>query len=333
MIIIYYDISRVLTYNAYLNFLIGERGVGKTFSSKKFVINKWLKKKEQFIYLRRYKTEIDKAKKNYFNDIHSLYKDHEFKSFADNFFIDNEICGYAIPLSTTNVLKSVCYDRVSTIIFDEFIIDKGCYHYLSEEVKTFLEFCETVFRLRNNVRVIFLANAITQTNPYFLYFDIQPNPKTDIVLYKNGLILLQIMNNTDYRQAKKISRFGKLVSNTDYGKYAIDNEFLRDNNSFIEKKRGNCRFSFTFIFKNQKFGVWYNFDKGKMYVSQDYDKTSPVVFTTTVENHRPNTLLLKNAKKYACWNMLLKQFKIGNVYFENMKVKNISLELFKIIMT
>ena len=48
----YYDISHILTYNAYFNFLIGERGVGKTFSSKKFVINKFLKKGEQFIYLR-----------------------------------------------------------------------------------------------------------------------------------------------------------------------------------------------------------------------------------------------------------------------------------------
>ena len=39
----YYDITRVLTYNAYFNFLIGERGVGKTYSSKKFVINKFIK--------------------------------------------------------------------------------------------------------------------------------------------------------------------------------------------------------------------------------------------------------------------------------------------------
>lgn len=329
----YYDISRVLTYNAYFNFLIGERGVGKTYSSKKFVINKFLKKGEQFIYLRRYKTEIDTAKKTYFNDILKEFPEHKFECKGDNFKIDNVVCGFAVPLSTTNILKSVCYDNVTTIIFDEFIIDKGCYHYLQNEVKTMLEFCETVFRLRDNVRVLFLANAITQTNPYFLYFNITHNPIKDINLFKNGLILLQIMKNEEYRSRKKESKFGKLISNTEYGNYAIENDFLRDNNRFIEKKSGNCSFSFAFIYKNQTFGVWYNFDLGKMFVSSDYDKSSPYLFTTTVENHKPNTLLLKNARKYNCWSNLLKQFKLGNVYFENIKIKNIVLDLIRVILT
>lgn len=332
MIFIFYDISRVLTYNAYFNFLIGERGVGKTYSSKKFVINKFLKKGEEFIYLRRYKTEIDKAKKTYFNDIQESYPKHLLFSKGDAFYIDEKICGYAVPLSTTNILKSVCYDNVTTIIFDEFIIDKGCYHYLSGEVKTFLEFCETVFRLRDNVRVLFLANAITQTNPYFLYFNLTPPKNKDISLYKNGLILLQIMTNQAYRNQKKKSKFGKLISGTDYGDYAIENDFLRDNNDFIAKKCGPCSFAFAFDYQGEMFGVWYNVNEGKMFVSSDVDKSSPYVFSTTINNHRPNTLLLKNARKYNCWSMFIQQYKLGNVYFESIKIKNIVLELIKIIL-
>lgn len=329
----FYDISHVLTYNAYFNFLIGERGVGKTFSAKKFVINKFLKKNEQFIYLRRYKTEIDKSKKTFFNDISANFKNHDFENKGDTFLIDNKPAGYAIPLSTANILKSVCYDNVSTIIFDEFIIDKGCYHYLSHEVNTFLEFCETVFRLRDNVRVLFLANAITQTNPYFLYFNLNPNTNSDISLYNDNLILLQIMKNYEYRAKKKQSKFGRLISGTDYSDYAIDNDFLRDNNNFIAKKSGNCNFLFAFIYQSQTFGVWVNYNLGQMFVSSDYDKSSPFIFTTTVQNHKPNTLLLKNAKKYNCWAYLIKQFKIGNVFFESIKIKNIVLELLKIILT
>lgn len=329
----FYDISRVLTYNAYFNFLIGERGVGKTFSAKKFVVNKFLKKKEQFIYLRRYKTEIDKAKKTFFHDLVFLFPKHSFDIKGDTFLIDGEIAGFAIPLSTANILKSVCYNNVSTIIFDEFIIDKGCYHYLSNETNTFLEFCETVFRLRDNVRVLFLANAITQTNPYFLYFNLTPDNRTDIKLYNDGLILLQIMKNEEYRERKKQSKFGKLIAGTDYYDYAIDNSFLRDNDNFIAKKSGNCSFSFAFIYQEQTFGVWTNYDLGKVFVSSDYDKSSPYIFTTTVQNHRPNTLLLKNARKYNCWSNLITQFKIGNVYFESIKIKNIVLELLKLILT
>lgn len=331
----YYDISHILTYNAYFNFLIGERGVGKTFSSKKFVINKFLKKGEQFIYLRRYKTEIDKAKNTYFHDIAYQYPDHTFKSQGDKFYVDDKICGYAVPLSTTNILKSVCYNNVTTIIFDEFIIDKGCYHYLNGEVKTFLEFCETVFRLRDNVRVLFLANAITQTNPYFLYFDlaIPKNKEKNIALFKNGLILMQIMQNTEYRKVKEKSKFGQLIAGSEYGDYAIKNDFLRDNNNFIEKKHGACCFSFAFIFENQTFGVWFNYDLGRVFISSDYDPHTPYIFTTTLENHRPNTLLLKNAKKYNCWALLIQQFKLGNLYFENIKIKNITMQLLKIILT
>lgn len=56
-----------------------------------------------------------------------------------------------------------------------------------------------------------LANAVTITNPYFLYFDLKLPYNSDIALYKNGLILVQYMKNEEYREIKKKSRFGKLV--------------------------------------------------------------------------------------------------------------------------
>lgn len=329
----FYDIQKILTYNAYFNFLVGERGVGKTYSAKKFVINKFLKSGAQFIYLRRYKTESGKAKKSFFNDVAQEFQGHNFYVKGDGFYIDDKLAGFSISLSVANILKSVCFDKVQTLIFDEFIIDKGCYHYLSSEVNTFLEFCETVFRLRDNVRVLFLANAISQTNPYFLYFNMTPNKYKEIQTYNDGLILLHIMQNEEYRKFKKSTKFGRLIANSEYGDYAIENTFLRDNNNFIAKKSGNCSFSFAFIWHDQTFGIWYNYSEGRVFVSSDYDVHTPYIFTTTLENHRPNTLLLKNAKKYNCWNDFLKQFKYGNVYFENIKVKNITLELIKLILT
>ena len=141
------------------------------------------------------------------------------------------------------------------------------------------------------------------------------------------------MKNEEYRNRKNQSKFGRLISGSEYGNYAINNDFLRDNNDFILKKSGNCVFSFAFIYEDQTFGVWYNYDAGRVFISSDYDKKSPYIFTTTVENHRPNTLLLKNARNYNCWSMLIQQFKLGNVFFENIKIKNITLNLFKIILT
>ena len=50
----YYDLQEVLSYNAMINMLIGMRGLGKTYSVTKYVIKKFLTKKEEFFYIRRY---------------------------------------------------------------------------------------------------------------------------------------------------------------------------------------------------------------------------------------------------------------------------------------
>lgn len=105
-----------------------------------------------------------------------------------------------------------------------------------------------------DIRVFLLANSVTITNPYFLYFDLKLPYNSDIVTYKNGLILVQYMKNEEYRQEKKKSKFGRLVEGTSFEKYAIDNEFVLDNDNFIEKKQGTSKFSFAFIY--QRLYIW-----------------------------------------------------------------------------
>ena len=60
----WYSYALVLSYNAMLNFIIGERGVGKSYGIKKHVIKRFIKKNRKFIYLRRYETELDKSLKD-----------------------------------------------------------------------------------------------------------------------------------------------------------------------------------------------------------------------------------------------------------------------------
>ena len=36
----WYSLNKILTYNAYLNFILGGRGIGKTFSVKKYLLSK-----------------------------------------------------------------------------------------------------------------------------------------------------------------------------------------------------------------------------------------------------------------------------------------------------
>lgn len=82
----YYDYNRVLSYNCPVNVLIGERGVGKSYGAKQYVINQYKKKKAGFLYLRRYDNELktalekDNSGKDFFTDIRRRFSRHYTRS-------------------------------------------------------------------------------------------------------------------------------------------------------------------------------------------------------------------------------------------------------------
>ena len=326
---IYYNYNRVISYGALLNMLIGERGVGKTFGASELVTRDFIKKQRQFVYLRRYKSELSKSSKKFFSALitENKFPDHQLEVKGNTFYIDEKVAGYSMTLSTAQQLKGTNFDKVYYIIFDEFLIEEGQGHYLKNEVFSFLGLIETIARMRE-IKVFMLANAVSEINPYFLFFNLTLPYNNDVKLFKDGLILLQYMKNEKYRQAKKETKFGKLISGTEYEDYSVNNKFYDENKNFIEKKSGNSKFSFSFIYKGNILGIWIDYENGKMYISNDY-LDNGLCFATTTDDHSPNTMLYSIAKKYNCWNTFVQNFKLGNVYFENMKVKNISKEVLK----
>ena len=91
----FYDYQKISSYNALINILLGERGVGKTYGASKFVLKRFKNKKKKFAYIRRFKTELTKARPKFMTKIQ---KDEEFKndklSFkGDTFLLNDEICG------------------------------------------------------------------------------------------------------------------------------------------------------------------------------------------------------------------------------------------------
>lgn len=322
----WYDYHKVLSYNALLNFIIGERGVGKSYGAKKHVINKYIKNKDEFVYLRRYKTELKNSVPRFFDDINNNeeFKDHKLSVKNGNFYCDGKIMGYSIALSTANILKSTSFAKVKTIIFDEFIIDKGCYHYLQNEVTQLLDIIETIARLRD-INVLFLGNAISINNPYFNYFDLSLPYNSDIKTFKDGLIVVNYIRNDVYREVKKNTRFGKLIENTEYGNYAIDNAFLRDKNSFVAKK-GNCKFFLSLVINGTTYGCWKDWESGYIYISNDYDKNSPFIFALTSDDHNEHTLFTK-AKNNGWFKVIIDHYKNARLYFESQKIKNNVMEI------
>jgi hypothetical protein len=328
----WYDVNKTLTHGCLFNMIIGNRGCGKTYGLLKKAIQRYLKNGSQFIYLRRYQTELDKVKETIFNALISNgeFEGHTIEYKADQYFIDGQLFGYAMALTTSNSWKSASFPLVNLIIFDECLVDEGgtAAGYLKNEVRKFLDFYETIARMRENVIVFLLSNAISFINPYTLYWNLQL-PYGSTVTQKDDLILLQLVMNVDFIAAKKKTRFGRLIDGTTYGDYAINNKFLKDNKDFIEKKSGSCEYIFTIKYNDNYFGVWKNYHEGKMYVSCDVDNSCKFIYSLTLDDHTPNTMLLNTINKSIYFKNFIDMYKLGCVYFENQKVKNISYDVIK----
>ena len=50
----YYSFDYILSHNAVYNFVVGARGLGKTYGAKRKAIKAFLKRGDQFVYTRRY---------------------------------------------------------------------------------------------------------------------------------------------------------------------------------------------------------------------------------------------------------------------------------------
>lgn len=72
---------------------------------------------------------------------------------------------------------------------------------------------------------------------------------------------------------------------------------------------------------------------GKIYVSFDYNKNTPYLFSFTLKDHTPNTLMINSIRNYNVWKNFIENFKLGNVYYENQKIKHITNNLLKMILS
>lgn len=327
---IWWSAGPLLSYRCNFNFVIGNRGGGKTYNSKKLAINRFKKGKQQFVYVRRYQTELD-TMEDFWSDIRPEFPDMELTQKGDKFYINGELAGYAIPLSTSMKLKSVPFPLVTLIIFDEFIIDKGRLTYLKNEAQIFLELYDTIARMRNNVIALFLGNAISIVNPYFIYFDIKPDLDKRFTRDKAKGICIEFYYNQEFIEQKEALKFGKLIKDTAYGSYNLQNKFLRDTDSYIKERPATADFKmYQFILDGIKFSLWQDRRYNRFYIDNSYESNFGYYRTMVLnpnemeDSDKSHTLLKKNSVVFKRLRQLLE---MGDLYFNNQNTKQAFQEL------
>lgn len=324
---LFYNPNKLLSYNRILNFVIGARGIGKTYGFKKYCINRFIKNGEQFIYLKRYKTDL-KGFDRFFDAVAKEFPEHSFKVRGRECYIDGKLSGWIMPLSSWQSIKASEYPNVCTILYDEFLLEKSSKQsYMQEEPKALLNFMDTVIRNRDNARCICMANAVSVVNPFFLYFNYIPNINKRYNAYEDAVI--EIPDSVDFSEERKKTRFGRLISKTDYGAFSLGNEFVNDSQVFIEKRTKESKFSFAVIYKGMTMGLWVDADAGLLFLSNDYDPSSKYMFALSTDDLSENVMMLTGWKNNYYLKKMVHAFMSGYLRFDNQILRNIGYEMFK----
>jgi predicted AAA+ superfamily ATPase len=75
----YWNINKALSYNASIVLVAGARSIGKTYTTLKHCVKRFIKHGEECVYIRRYEPELKAVKKYVFSDVAT---DKEFKDYV-----------------------------------------------------------------------------------------------------------------------------------------------------------------------------------------------------------------------------------------------------------
>ena len=196
----FYNLGKILTYNADYNVIFGKRSNGKTFSVKELIlfgyhdkklgidINGYFDDGSQGAILRRMEEDfrkgrgatmwkdiienevngnmVEKASVGKYNNIKFYSMCWYLCKIEDGkeTFCDNEPFATAFAISSAEHYKSNSYPKINKILLDEFIASIG---YVVNEFMLFTNVLSTIIRNRNNVKIFLCGNSINKVNPYF----------------------------------------------------------------------------------------------------------------------------------------------------------------------
>lgn len=169
-----YDPQYIITF--------GRRNRGKSWDAKTRVLKRFCKNGERFVYIRRYSTDLTRAKAlrywarfqsegGFDKAVNGKYETIEAQ--ANEFYLVRhdekgravkDLAGYYIDLNGATHWKSQEFPNVATIIFEEFITNDV---YIEDEPNEFMNLVSTIARGDTNVLVLMIGNTISRVCPYF----------------------------------------------------------------------------------------------------------------------------------------------------------------------
>lgn len=320
----HWNINRIFSRD-FINFIIsiGGRGIGKTTGVKLYVGSRNINFKEEFIYVRRYKDEIN-ASKTLFNECYSNVKAKGFGvKGAYEYCVGDRRIGYGCALSIQQTLKSgVDFSKVTTLVYDEATIKRGGHRrYLPNEMDDLLELISTVFRTRTNYKVIILGNNLDLFNPFFEYFDV-PKFENEYIDKERGLYCEYCKNNPNLIKIEENTPLYKLTKGTQYHEYHYGNEVLISAQALLGIKNNNSLFLYRLLYNNITLNIYLN-DSRYLFVEYREKVIKDDKTMIIMENNKPNYLYIKALRNLNFYKITRNKYFNNLIYYNDNKAKEI----------
>lgn len=226
----FWNIHKILTYQAQYYIAVGERSNGKTYGTLEYCLEEYFNHGSEFAYVRRWDDDIKgdrgadifnalinnrvikKLSRNRYDSVKYRGRNYYLCGHDDkgNEIVADRPFAYAFAISMQEHYKGLSYPRIDNIIFDEFLT-RGAY--LPNEFILFQNLLSTIIRLRDNVKIFMLGNTVNKFSPYTremgLYrLDKQEQGTIDIYEYgESGLrVALEYCGEFDTK-AKKSNKY------------------------------------------------------------------------------------------------------------------------------
>lgn len=321
---------------------ISNRGAGKTYGFAKYLLDRFINHDEKFALICRWQRELGSVADGIFKAV--LHNEFEGYSISERKMQRNTYalltlekddggkkvrknCGYVLPVNGSDNLKKISslFSDVERMFFDEF----QCEMYCPNEIDKFVNLHFTVARGNEEgvrfVPVILASNSLSIVNPYFLALRLSTRIQSNTKFYKSDGLVLERFVNKDVADKQSKSGFNRAFSGNKQMMSNIDNSWLNDSWSCVEKPKGRGEYTFTLVDDNKKYGVrLYNNNDGRfLYVNRSVDNTCKTVYNIS-ENGIVNMPLLKSSLNL----MLMKKLWLqGKVLFSDIEVKDVMLHI------
>ena len=291
----YIDIEKLMLKDtSVFKFIVGARGIGKTFGLLKWLTDNYKNTGERFIYLRRTQIQTDMVKTpemNPFKALHSEYgKEYDlvFSNINKNvtgiyqmvydpekneFVPDSVPIGFMASLSTIANLRGFSADDVYYIFYDEFIGERH-EKAIKSEGTAFLNAIETIGRNRElkgkkPLQVICVSNSVNLANPIFIELKfITPIEKAiakkqDHIFLADRDASIYIINDSPISKRKEETSLYKLAGvSSDFSQMSLKNEFNKEYMGMVKSMnlkafRPVCIVGELVIYKHKSEMLWY----------------------------------------------------------------------------